>query len=201
MFDEQNDDLGYHRPDYSAQTMFGAYRQGMDFSGLGHDELGFVSDINAEVDQTFDPTAMSHLNGLSDYHEPQPVAQPSIATAHPNPSVTPRGYGAEETGSDSGGGGGMSSAGWAAMGEAAGMVFGVIGSVVSSSQQRKQAVADQATAAAQAELAKAEADRLRAQAEADRANSFPWGTVIAGVVVVTGIGATALILRKKMKSD
>ena len=198
MFDEDDQNLGYHRPNYAAQTMFGAYRSGMDFSGLGQDGLGFVSDMNQEEDQSFDPTEMAHLNGMPDFGAVAPVAQPSSTTARRNEEdrtgnqPVPPEEQEEVTGSVWG----------AAIGGAVTLVLGITGSLVQSAQAKKSAEAQMALNKSQTEANLAEAERLRAQAEVDRANSLPWGTIIAGGTVVVAVGAAAFLLReKKRKSE
>ena len=92
-----NESYGYGGRDtlYYAQTMFGPHRGGMEYGNVGNPNLGTVTDINSQDDQTFNPEAIGYLDQTDDVPAvgqaipnlmPQygATAPPSRQTARPN---------------------------------------------------------------------------------------------------------------------
>lgn len=73
-----NESYGYGGRDtlYYAQTMFGPHRGGMEYGNVGNPNLGTVTDINSQDDQTFNPEAIGYLDQTEDV--------PSVGQAIPN---------------------------------------------------------------------------------------------------------------------
>lgn len=181
---------------YSAQTMFGSHREGMDYGGLGTPGLGYVSDLNSAEDQTFDPTSMGYLgeSGIPSVGEALPnlsshtVAPPSHHTAMPRdasvrPSVASvRSSARRNTVSPD-----------AAMGLAAGLAS-VTGLVAGSILQSKALKTQEELAAAQhardIEATAAQAQLTQAQAALAAAQASPGLPIVP---ILLGVGGLAVV--------
>ena len=205
------DNYGWRDPNYAAQTMFASHRGGMDYGGLGEPDLGYVTDLNAAEDQTFDPTTLDNMAGIpegyGDSHrhphevphnayenpgEPMPearaTANPELHRAEPvyaNPvQPRPRIRLPQQPVRSNGGDD------WQGVAGATLELLGTGLGIWASGQEAKNNALNQS---ANAEADAAEADRLRAEAELEAAKAPPWGLIIGGglVAVLATVGIVA----------